>query len=437
MSANSPPHSPPRRLEEAAPAPSWRWLLAAPHRLCFFGAVAMLAAATLGGLLAARGWLGPAGAAAGWAVAPSLAHGLVMVFGFIPLFIAGFQFTAGPRWLQQPAVPARGLVLPVTLGLAGWAVFGAGVCWRPEVAGVGLLLCSLALMAFALRFLRIVRRSSADEVTHALLIAASGACASALLAFAAIGVAFGDRLLADGALRAALWTALGLAYVSAMHRLVPFFDAAQLPRLDAAWPDAPLWVLAVTLCGQGALAMADALGFAPRWAHLAAAVWGLLAAGGVFALAWRWSQLQPLRPRLVRMLHTGFVWLGIALALAALAHAGQALGRAAAPLQLAALHALGMGFMAGLMLAMVTRVSCAHSGRAVVADRALWVAFLLLQAATVTRVAAALWPAADALLLPLALLAFAASVLPWTLRSAWWYLTPGVVRSQAGRVHRA
>ena len=38
-------------------------------------------------------------------------------------------------------------------------------------------------------------------------------------------------------------------------------------------------------------------------------------------------------------------------------------------LGLGALHALTMGCLASLMLAMVTRVSCGHSGRALVADR--------------------------------------------------------------------
>jgi uncharacterized protein involved in response to NO len=42
---------------------------------------------------------------------------------------------------------------------------------------------------------------------------------------------------------------------------------------------------------------------------------------------------------------------------------------------------------------MVSRVSSGHSGRTLAADRLTWGAFLLLQGAAFTRVAADLWPA--------------------------------------------
>ena len=60
-------------------------------------------------------------------------------------------------------------------------------------------------------------------------------------------------------------------------------------------------------------------------------------------------------------------------------------------LPLGALHALTMGCLASLMLAMVTRVSAGHGGRPLVADGRVWVLFLLLQGLTLLRVLAA-WP---------------------------------------------
>ena len=90
---------------QAAPVPAparwhFRWLLAAPHRLAFFGAGVMFSASALWwlGVLWSRldGW------PVLWRVSPVLAHSLLMTFGFTPLFFSGFLFTAGPKWLAQP-----------------------------------------------------------------------------------------------------------------------------------------------------------------------------------------------------------------------------------------------------------------------------------------------------------------------------------------------
>jgi uncharacterized protein involved in response to NO len=80
-----------------------------------------------------------------------------------------------------------------------------------------------------------------------------------------------------------------------------------------------------------------------------------------------------------------------------------------------------MGCLASLMMAMVTRVSCGHSGRALVADRLVWSLFWLLQTATLLRLAAATQAAlAVWLLLPAALL-WAGVMAVWGLRQAGWY----------------
>ena len=70
---------------------------------------------------------------------------------------------------------------------------------------------------------------------------------------------------------------------------------------------------------------------------------------------------------------------------------------------------------------MVTRVSAGHSGRALVADNAVWTLFLLLQAATVLRIFAA-WPTSiSAQLLLLATLLWLTTMVVWAGRLAGWY----------------
>src|SRR3989344_3940250 len=93
-------------------------------------------------------------------------------------------------------------------------------------------------------------------------------------------------------------------------------------------------------------------------------------------------------------------------------------------LGLGALHALTMGCLASLMLAMVTRVSCGHSGRALVADRTAWTLFWMLQVATVLRIAAAVpgvFGVAWVSLLPLAACLWAATMGVWGVRLGRWY----------------
>lgn len=135
--------------------------------------------------------------------------------------------------------------------------------------------------------------------------------------------------------------------------------------------------------------------------------------------AWGWAKRQSLHNRLLRMFYLGFAWLGLAFVLHGVARGAALLGHP--QWQLGALHALTMGCLASLMLAMVTRVSCGNSGRSQVADSVLWALFNLLQLATVLRVAAALGGAAAPALLALAAMLWATISLVWALRLGSWY----------------
>ena len=138
----------------------WRLsrLLTAPHRLGFFSAALMLATSALWWALALA--TRHAGVALPWAVPPPLAHGLVMAMGFMPLFIVGFLFTAGPRWLGLSDVPARSLRNPVLAMLAGWGLALAGFHLHEVLAGLGVALVAGGWSAVVLRFLRLLRSES-------------------------------------------------------------------------------------------------------------------------------------------------------------------------------------------------------------------------------------------------------------------------------------
>jgi uncharacterized protein involved in response to NO len=226
---------------------------------------------------------------------------------------------------------------------------------------------------------------------------------------------------------AGLWGFVGVVYATVAHRMIPFFTAAALPALDAWRPQWLLVVFVASMAMQAVFAALEALAWPlPAWGWGAMAALEAPIAMLLLALALRWGLVQSLKHRLLAMLHLGFVWLGIAFALSALSHALLAATGGQLSLGLAPLHAYTMGFLGSILVAMATRVSCGHSGRALAADDLVWGAFLVLQVAVVLRLVAALWPAAAAPMTAVAALAWAVVMVGWALRYGRWYGQPRV-----------
>lgn len=408
-------------LRDDIPAPSLRWLVVAPHRLFFAAGCAALIAVSLWWLaqLAARS-LGLALAAA---VPPTWVHGWSMLNGFLPLFMFGFLFTAGPRWLNVRAPDARSLAWPAAASFGGvMLVLGGAFVGRGlMLAGVALVL--LGWIRLLARFLRLIRASRMTDKVHAQLVFVFFSLGAVGHAFYALGIA----QLASGWIHAAemtaAWFFIAPVYVTVAHRLIPFFTANVVPQLDA-WR--PLWLLQVLLAivlAHGLLPVAAALVPAGFWSGLRAANDAAGAALLAF-VAWRWGVVQSLRNRLLAMLHLGFVWLGIALALYAFSAAALALGVPEAVLGLAPLHALTMGFFGSVLLAMATRVTAGHGGMPLVAGDFVWTLFWVLQAAVLTRIVADAWPAASRGLLVVTIVLWCAVFVPWSVRNIAIYLRP-------------
>jgi uncharacterized protein involved in response to NO len=158
---------------------------------------------------------------------------------------------------------------------------------------------------------------------------------------------------------------------------------------------------------------------APVW-MLARGACELAAGSALLWLARVWGLAQGLKNRLIAMLHIGFMWLGVSLVLGGLSQL-MGLLHGSPVLSLGSLHAVTLGCLSSLMMAMVTRVSCGHSGRSVVADDTVWVFFWLLQLTALLRiVASAQSSLASWLLLPTALIWVVALSL-WGLRMGNWY----------------
>ena len=421
--------APPTRAPKPPPVTGpWRlpMLLAAPHRLGF--SCAMLV------LVAASGWWlrVQTGRALGWpeaghAVLPLVTHATAMTFGFMPLFFSGFLFTAGPRWLNVRPYEAPRLLPPLGLQTAGWLLWLAGGYLHLALALTGLALACAGLCWVYALFWRLIAASALPDRVHATAAGAGGIVGALCLVGIGLALLAGQPALALALARTALWGFIVVTFVSVAHRMIPFFTSGALPMI-AVWR--PFWVLWLMLSAAAFEALAVWVDYAaptvdawPLWTLAVIAV-ETLTGGVLLWLALVWGLVQSLKVRLLAMLHVGFVWLGLALLYSAASQAlwlltGQAL------LGLGALHALSMGFLGSLMMAMVTRVSCGHSGRSLVADDLVWALFWLLQAAVGVRLLAAArdmpwW------LTALAALLWTAVVAVWALRYANWYGRPRI-----------
>lgn len=403
-----------------------RWraarLLDAPHRLCFFWAgVQWAVAATWWAahlFAASRGW------AWAWRVPAASAHGLWFGLGAMPLFIAGFMMTAGPQWLRRPPVAARSLRLPVGLFTLGWAIAVAGFHLGSATAAAGLSLVTVGWGALTWRIARLVAGSAQADRRHPWLVACACTVIVACLGVSSLVLALGRPDLLRPVTRVALWGGVAAVFLVVSHRMLPFLGAGAWPALDARWPDWPLWmVVSVPVLQSAGAVLAPWEASLPGWRGLQAAYLAVVATLCLW-IAMRWLRTPALRQPLVAMLFGAFLWWDAALWLAAVAHGADPGTATATAFDLAALHALTMGYLGSTLLVMATRVSSTRSGRPQAIDRVARALYVVLQGAVVMRLAAALGPASAAPYLPWAGLAWLGVALSWALRHGRWLGSP-------------
>jgi uncharacterized protein involved in response to NO len=323
------------------------------------------------------------------AFSPVVWHVHEMIFGFGAATVAGFLLTAIPNWTGRMPLQGRPLAVLVLLWIAG----RIGVLFS---ARIGAESASLLDLAFPLVFLAVVAREILTGRNWRNL-PMLGALALLLIGNALAHLdALGVTETAELGNRIGVATLLMLiAFVGG--RIVPSFTRNWLAKIrpEISGP-APFDAIDRTVLTIVALTLI-AWVVAPE-SQLAS--WIELAGGFAVALRLaRWRGGATLREPMLWVLHLGYAWLALGFLLLAF--------NGFVPLlpQTTALHALTVGAIGTMMLAVMTRASLGHTGRPLVAGAGTTTIYVLVTLAAILRLLA---PLAGAKYLAALLLAGAA-----------------------------
>jgi uncharacterized protein involved in response to NO len=394
-------------------------LTAAPHRTLFFaGLLSLVAASAWWALHLCARYEGAPLFALVLQPAPIWAHAYLMLFAVFPTMFFGFLFTVFPRWMNGPLITRREYLGTAALFLVGTVLWLIGTFAGLPLLLLACLATGAGLLTGVVALFRVLL-AAPQTVSHA-VVTLIGLCVQCVaLAGFTYGLWQQDDFALHFAVRASLWGGLLPVFFAVCHRMIPFFSQNVVPGY-VAWR--PAWILVAVV----ALAyLRLLLGTAGMLAVLP------LVDAALFVLtAWcalRWTSFRATGNPLLWSLYAGFAWLPVAALLqtvrdGAFALTGEwALGRAP-------IHALGMGFFGGMLVAMVTRVTMGHSGRPLQMDRFTLACFLSIQLAAILRVGSeiAAAPAAVKWLLLGSLVLWLGAVAAWAGRVGGIYLRPRI-----------
>jgi uncharacterized protein involved in response to NO len=297
-------------------------------------------------------------------------HAHEMVFGFIAASIAGFLLTAVPAWTGSRPICGPALAALAVLWLAGRAAMSPGL----GMQGTPWLLLDVAFFpALAFVLAAPLLRTRNYRNLQFLVILALLAGADALFVGTQLGwlapVPFDPLRFAVNLL---------LLMVSVVGgRIIPAFTRNALLKSGVRCTfSALLWLDRTSLVAVAAVVVVDV-----AQPHGALAGWlAALAAALLAVRASRWHGYRTLRMPIVWILHAGFAWLYVALALKAVWLLSEA------PWAANWLHALTAGAFGTMTLAVMTRVALGHTGRELVVARSIGAAYALVITGAALRV---------------------------------------------------
>src|SRR3954464_847152 len=314
------------------------------------------------------------GYAVGGALPAMVWHAHEMIYGYAIAAVTGFVLTAVPNWTGR--LPLRGAPLAalVALWLAGRLAMMASPAIGPAAAALVDLALLPVLIIVVVRELRAARNFHNMPVAGTLGLLLAG---NVLVHLHALDIAY----------TAGLGNRIGVATLVALisligGRLVPSFTRNWLAKMRPdVQPPAPHDRLD-TLCLLVVVAALVAWVAAPQ-AYICSLITLAGAAAAAVRLA-RWRGLATSREPLLFVLHLGYAWVPLGLALVGV-NGLFALWPSGVPV-----HTLTVGAIGTMTLAVMTRASLGHTGRALVAGWGTVFVYALVTLAAVLRIAAPL-----------------------------------------------
>jgi uncharacterized protein involved in response to NO len=297
-------------------------------------------------------------------------HGHELIVGFAMATVGGFILTAVATWTNRPPVRGRPLAWLMWAWIVGRIAMMAATRLSPWLVAALDMLFPTLLVWFVGR--EVVgggsRRNYPIIGITALLAVLNGIYHAGILMHRPDG----QRL----ALYLIIYLILVLITVIA-GRIIPNFTANWLrARGSERLPTTHVLLDRLTIIATLAAGIAAAITPFGRFTAGAAAVAALL---HTVRLA-RWRGLATIGEPLLFVLHVAYLWLPIGYALTACAAVGVLLPATAA------LHALTMGAIGTMILAVTTRVALAHTGRPLHATRLIVLSYWIFSVAVVVRV---------------------------------------------------
>ncbi|MDD2052166.1 NnrS family protein [Pseudomonas putida] len=296
-------------------------------------------------------------------------HRHEMPFGFAVAIVAGFLLTAVPNWTGLPGLHGKPLMLLVAL----WLV--ARLAWLLPLPPLAMLVLQLLFLP-ALALILGRQLFLAGKRNNYPIIAVLGfmaICQAVTLS----GILQDDVLLQRRGVLAGLWLIAALMTVIG-GRVIPFFIQRGLSRTQGFAPSP--WTDRVLLLGTVLIAGSIVAGFGDAPTVWLAPVYLLVAVLHAVRLV-RWHVPGLWRVPLLWSLYLAYAWLWVA----ALGMVAWHLGFLAQ--ESLATHALAVGGVGGMILAMISRVSLGHTGRALKPAWAMSLAFVAVNIAAVCRIA--------------------------------------------------
>lgn len=325
------------------------------------------------------------------ALEPVAWHRHEMIFGFIGAAVAGFLLTAIPNWTGRLPIAGRPLLALFSL----WAAARIGLLFSTVVGILPAAILDVGffatLTAVGAREVLAAKNRNVPIIVMALLFTLADAA----------DYAGSEGLMWDVGWQAAI--ALVIIMISVIGgRIIPSFTrnwmAKQGEKEGLPTQPAPLDVLVIAgtvICLLFWLVLPGN--------QLTGLLLILAAALQLLRLS-RWGGMRAMSDPLVLILHVGYAWIPAGLLLLGLSIGGFDVPRSAA------VHALTAGAMTTMVLAVMTRATLGHTGRALKANRPTVVLYISVSIGALVRIAASLGLGPYRLLLDIGGLAWIAAL---------------------------